>query len=79
MISWTSSLVTKLSALTSSVFNLFSNENVKNTLFQNVSKLRDITGELAAVSVDHDMTPKEREETKAMVEEERRKEENRHP
>jgi hypothetical protein len=53
-----------------------SNENVKKTLFQNVSKLRDITGELAAVSVDHDMTPKEREETKAMVEEERRKEES---
>ena len=48
----------------------------KKTLFQNVSKLRDITGELAAISVDHDMTPKEREETKAMVEEERRKEES---
>jgi hypothetical protein len=27
----------------------FSNESVKKTLFQNVSKLRDITGELAAV------------------------------
>jgi hypothetical protein len=38
----------------------FSNESVKKTLLQNVSKLRDITGELAAVSVDHDMTPKER-------------------
>ena len=54
----------------------FSNESVKKTLFQNVSKLRDITGELAAVSVDHDMTPKEREETKAMVEEAKRKEES---
>lgn len=54
----------------------FSNERVKKTLFQNVSKLRDITGELAAVSVDHDMTPKEREETKTMVEEARRKEES---
>ena len=42
----------------------FSNENVKKTLFQNVSKLRDITGELAAISVDHDMTPKVREEKK---------------
>lgn len=54
----------------------FSNESVKKTLFQNVSKLRDITGELAAVSVDHDMTPKEREETKAMVEEAKKKEES---
>jgi hypothetical protein len=31
---------------------------------------------LAAVSVDHDMTPKEREETKAMVEEAKKKEES---
>ena len=38
--------------------------------------MRDITGELAAVSVDHDMTPKEREETKTMVEEAKRKEES---
>jgi hypothetical protein len=43
----------------------FSNESVKKTLFQNVSKLRDITGELAAVSVDHNMTPKKQ---KTMVE-----------
>jgi hypothetical protein len=44
-------------------------------LFQggNVSKLRDITGELAAVSLDHEMTPKK---LKAMVEEAKMKEES---
>ena len=51
----------------------FSNESVKKTLFQNVSKLRDITGELAAVSVDHDMTPQKQ---KTMVEEAKMKEES---
>ena len=49
---------------------------VSKKLFQNVSKLRDITGKLAAVSLDHDMTPEEREETKEMVDEAKRKEES---
>jgi hypothetical protein len=51
----------------------FSNESVKKTLFQNVSKLRDITGELAAVSVDPDMTPQKQ---KTIEEEATRKEES---
>ena len=52
-----------------------SNEHVKKNLFKNLSKLRDVTGYLAGLSVDHDMTPKEREETKTMQAEAKTKEE----
>ena len=48
---------------------------MKKDLFKNLSKLRDVTGYLAGLSLDHDMTPKEREETKTMQAEEKTKEE----
>ena len=53
----------------------FSNEHIKKTLFKNLSKLKDATGELGEVSVDHDMTPKEREELKALKAQAKEKEE----
>ena len=37
-----------------------SNEHVKKNLFKNLSKLHDVKGYLGGLSVDHDMTPKER-------------------
>ena len=40
-----------------------------------MSKLRDVTGFLGGLSVDHDMTPKEREETKTMQAEAKTKKE----
>ena len=48
---------------------------MKKNVFKNLSKLRDVTGYLAGLSVDHDMTPKEREETKTMQAEAKTKEE----
>jgi len=53
----------------------FANENVKKNLFANASKMQFVTGSLAAVSLDHDMTPKEREETKKLMLEAKRREE----
>ena len=53
-----------------------SNEHVKKNLFKNLSKLRDVTGYLGGLSVDHDITPKEREETKTMRRKQRRRRKN---
>jgi len=48
---------------------------LRKKLFTNVFKLKDVTGNLSKISIDHDMTLKEREETKAMLAEAKEKEE----
>jgi len=52
----------------------FSNEDAKKNLLQNISKLKEITVYLSEISVDHDMMPKEREETKTLLAEAKEKE-----
>ena len=53
----------------------FGNETVKKSLFTNASRLQYATGNLEGISLDHDMTPKEREETKKLKLEAKKKEE----
>lgn len=52
----------------------FTNENIKRKLFQNAGKLRDADSGFRNVSIDHDMTQKEREETRALKDEAKKRE-----
>lgn len=51
----------------------FSNAHVKNVVMGNVTNLGSATGEFKGVTISHDMTVKEREECKKLVEEAKKK------
>ena len=51
----------------------FSNAHVKNVVMENVTKLGSANGEFTGVSISHDMTIKEREQCRELVEEAKKK------
>jgi len=60
----------------------FSNDDIKRKIFKNFARLRsedDVTGDnksgIKNISINHDMTPKEREELKVLIAEAKEKEE----